>query len=185
MDNVFVEMDIQAKSVRNVILAITCMTISVKVYSLPTKFFRNQLLIPFFLTFNFFFSKLVIVTFLDLWMTHVMRKVNVPANLSLLEISAKNAWINMLVKIVTDVLILSMDTQIAQVKGSKRMLWMNVFWKTLLIFSDCNCYKRGSHGSNCDNTGQCQCISNFSGKKCFECAFGYFSISNACLCKYA
>lgn len=60
-------------------------------------------------------------------MTHVMRKVNVPANLSLLEISAKNAWINMLVKIVTDVLILSMDTQIAQVKGSKRMLWMNVF----------------------------------------------------------
>ena len=127
--------------------------------------------------------KLVIVTFLDLWMTYVTRKANVLANHFLLETNAKIAWTNTLARIVISVLIPSMDTLIAKVGKGFFEIIMNSFLTNLSYFSDCNCYKRGSDSDICDDSGQCECLTNFSGKKCFECADGYFKISNGCPCK--
>ena len=52
-----------------------------------------------------------------------------------------------------------------------------------MIFSiDCNCSKGSSHKS-CDDSGQCECQSNFSGLKCNRCALGYYDFEDGCRCK--
>ena len=63
------------------------------------------------------------------------------------------------------------------------------FLRWLLYFSTaCNCNPEGAFGQFClSQTGQCQCLSNFRGRKCNMCQVGFYDFPRciACTCNAA
>ena len=47
--------------------------------------------------------------------------------------------------------------------------------------TECDCYLIGSKSISCDDFGQCECLDNYKGSKCDECADGYYDTNQNCI----
>ena len=64
--------------------------------------------------------------------------------------------------------------------------WAVILRSNIIILNknsltECDCNTIGSKGISCDDFGQCECLDNYKGSKCDECADGYYDTNQKCI----